>query len=315
MSGLQTILSRLGHGQDPVDTMPSLNLSGATPSSKKPHTPRTATATTSTHTNTPRRNVAQTPLPDSGEEQIGSLADDNFGAVNVSVLDGQEDSDDEDSEIPDDEEEDVDEEPIVPPAPTAPKPGTKLFHMVIYLAPGDYHRIHAPAAFNIRNLRHFPGTLFPISPLVARLIPNLFSLNERVVLSGSGPFGFFSMTAVGAYNVGSMSFNFDKSVITNRLRRDFRNPNLRMFTFGGCGCYAYNSTYPGDGIRLAKGQELGRFNLGSTVVLIFEAPADFTFSVLPGDKVGHIALHTSNTAVDPSQCISHRISGVGGRWS
>jgi phosphatidylserine decarboxylase len=283
---MQTILSRLGHGV--VEPMPSLSLSGApSSSSKKTHTPRTATASTATRTKTPRRNSAQTLTPESGEEQVGSLADDNFGAVNVSVLDGQEDSDDEDSEIPDDDddEDDLNEESIAPPVPMAPKPGTKLFHMVIYLAPGDYHRIHAPVAFNIRNLRHFPGTLFPISPLVARLIPNLFSLNERVVLSGSGPFGFFSMTAVGAYNVGSMSFNFDKSVITNRLRRDFRNPNLRMFTFGGCGCYAYNSTYPGDGIRLAKGQELGRFNLGSTVVLIFEAPADFTFTVLPGDKV------------------------------
>ncbi len=91
--------------------------------------------------------------------------------------------------------------------------------MVVYLAPGDYHRIHAPAHFSIEHSRHFPGTLFPISPLVARMIPNLFALNERVVLSGQWPHGFFSMTAVGAYNVGSMTFDFDR-VIQVRLVAD-----------------------------------------------------------------------------------------------
>ena len=64
---------------------------------------------------------------------------------------------------------------------------------------------------------------------------------------------------------------------TNRLRRDFTNPNLRLFSTGGFGCYAYNHFYAG-GVALLKGQELGRFNLGSTVVMIFEAPADFQFT-------------------------------------
>ncbi len=145
-----------------------------------------------------------------GEDVIGSVADDNFGAVGVSVLAGQEDSDQDD---------DHDDAVLAPTSDgedeAAPTPGrgkktqqaaeaqTKLFHMVIYLAPGDYHRIHSPARFTVEASRHFPGTLFPISPLVARLIPNLFSLNERVVLSGAWPHGFFSITAVGAYNVPS----------------------------------------------------------------------------------------------------------------
>ena len=161
-----------------------------------------------------------------------------------------------------------------------------LFHIVIYLAPGDYHRIHAPASFSISNVRHFPGTLFPISPIVARLIPNLFALNERVVLKGSWEYGFFSLTAVGAYNVGSMTFSFEDSVVTNRLRRDYHNPNL---SYGGCGCYAYNFEY-NPPIQITKGEEIGKFHLGSTVVLVFEAPFNaardiFQFAKSMGDIV------------------------------
>ena len=70
-------------------------------------------------------------------------------------------------------------------------------------APGDYHRFHSPADATFSAIRHFPGTLFPISPLVARLIPSLFALNERVVMEGSWPYGSFHYVAVGAYNVGS----------------------------------------------------------------------------------------------------------------
>lgn len=164
---------------------------------------------------------------------------------------------------------------------------TRLYHAVIYLAPGDYHRFHSPADFKVTHLRHFPGTLFPISPIVARLIPNLFALNERVVLSGSWEYGFFSMTAVGAYNVGSIAINFESRLRTNKLRRDFRCPNLELFSFGGVGCYAYENEYP-EPIELKRGDEIGRFNLGSTIVLVFEAPENFVFTVGTGSviKVG-----------------------------
>jgi phosphatidylserine decarboxylase len=119
--------------------------------------------------------------------------------------------------------------------PPSPSPSTIrttktcLYHAVIYLAPGDYHRFHAPANFTVKHLRHFPGTLFPISPIVARLIPNLFALNERVVLTGTWEYGFFSMTAVGAYNVGSIAMNFESRLKTNKLRRDYKCPNLELF--------------------------------------------------------------------------------------
>ena len=161
----------------------------------------------------------------------------------------------------------------------------KLWHCVLYLAPGDYHRIHSAADCTVSTLRHFPGTLFPISPVVARLVPNLFALNERVVLAGQWQHGFFSSTAVGAYHVGSMAFNFDRTVRTNKLRRDYRNPNLSLLSTRDLGAYAYDFSYPS--IPFAKGQEVGTFKLGSTIVLVFEVPdnAKFNFAVQPGQKV------------------------------
>ena len=163
----------------------------------------------------------------------------------------------------------------------------RLYHCVLYLAPGDYHRIHSGADCSVTLLRHFPGTLFPISPVVARLVPNLFALNERVVLAGAWSHGFYSATAVGAYHVGSMAFNFDKNVRTNRLRRDFRNPNLSLMSNKGLGAYAYDFEYPEGTLAFAKGDEVGTFKLGSTIVLVFEVPADaeFEFLVSPGQKV------------------------------
>ena len=81
--------------------------------------------------------------------------------------------------------------------------------------------------------------------------------------------GFYSLSPVGAYNVGSIIINFDPEVRTNVITRDFRCPNLRYFSYKGVGTYAYQKQYE-PSIDLAKGDELGAFNLGSTVVLFFE---------------------------------------------
>jgi len=161
-------------------------------------------------------------------------------------------------------------------------PSKKLYHCVLYLAPGDYHRIHSPTDWTILKRRHFPGTLFPVSPSFRKLIPNLLALNERISLSGQWEQGFFSLSPVGAYNVGSISLNFD-DVKTNYLRRDFRCPNLRYFSFGGVGTHAYEHEYK-QPVSLKKGDEMGLFNLGSTVVLVFESE-NFDFHVRAGQKV------------------------------
>ncbi|KAF9490124.1 phosphatidylserine decarboxylase [Pleurotus eryngii] len=158
------------------------------------------------------------------------------------------------------------------------KPGNQLFFTVIYLAPGDYHRFHSPTAWVVEKRRHFVGELFSVSPYMAKRLENLFVLNERVALLGRWKYGFFSMVPVGATNVGSIKVNFDQALRTN-LRGKPPPP----------GTYAeavYSAASPIlNGQPLTPAQEMGGFCLGSTIVLVFEAPESFEFSVHPGQKV------------------------------
>lgn len=104
-----------------------------------------------------------------------------------------------------------------------------------------------------------------MSPYIAKRIPNLFTLNERVAILGRWRHGFFSMVPVGATNVGSIHVNFDRDLRTNNLLQ--KKPD---------GCYA-EATYTNSstllrGHALHKGEEMGGFSLGSTIILVFEAP-------------------------------------------
>lgn len=148
--------------------------------------------------------------------------------------------------------------------PNAP---TKLFFCVIYLAPGDYHRYHSPVSWVVELRRHFAGELFSVSPWLQRTLPNLFTLNERVALLGRWKHGLFTMTPVGATNVGSIIVNFDKDLRTNWVGKRADGPP------GVCSeaSYAAGSKLLG-GWPVKKGEEMGGFKLGSTVVLVFEAP-------------------------------------------
>ncbi|EGC39514.1 hypothetical protein DICPUDRAFT_147678 [Dictyostelium purpureum] len=165
---------------------------------------------------------------------------------------------------------------------------SKLYHCILYLSPGDYHRIHSSEEWSIQNRQHFPGTLFPVNKPFLKLIPSLFALNERIVLTGEWQHGFYSLTAVGAYNVGSISLNFDEETRTNCITRDFRCKNLEYFSWNGVGTHSYDLTYESP-IPQERGQEIGQFHLGSTVVLIFEAK-DFEFTIKQGDycKMGSL---------------------------
>ncbi|PPQ82220.1 hypothetical protein CVT25_008075 [Psilocybe cyanescens] len=158
------------------------------------------------------------------------------------------------------------------------RPGNSLFFSVIYLAPGDYHRFHSPTAWVVEKRRHFVGDLFSVSPWMAKRLENLFVLNERVALLGRWKHGFFGMVPVGATNVGSIKINFDEALRTNRRGR--RPPP---------GAYAeavYSAASPIlRGQPLTPAEEMGGFCLGSTIVLVFEAPSDFEFTVHPGQKV------------------------------
>ncbi|KAK2464864.1 hypothetical protein APHAL10511_002940 [Amanita phalloides] len=158
------------------------------------------------------------------------------------------------------------------------RPGNSLFFTVIYLAPGDYHRFHSPTAWVVEKRRHFVGELFSVSPWMAKRLEGLFVLNERVALLGKWRFGFFGMVPVGATNVGSIVVNFDQNLRTNVRGR--RPPP------GTYNEAVYSSASPLlNGQPLVPAQEMGGFKLGSTVVLVFEAPDDFEFAVRAGQKV------------------------------
>ncbi|EPY51422.1 phosphatidylserine decarboxylase Psd2 [Schizosaccharomyces cryophilus OY26] len=159
------------------------------------------------------------------------------------------------------------------------QPNNLLFYSVIYLAPGDYHRFHSPADWVIESRRHFSGELFSVSPFLARRLHNLFVLNERVALLGRYKHGFMSMIPVGATNVGSIVIDCDPTLSTNRMV-------LRKKSLGSFQEAAYSDASPIlNGVPINRGEQLGRFQLGSTVVLVFEAPADFKFSTHQGQYV------------------------------
>lgn len=145
----------------------------------------------------------------------------------------------------------------------------ELYQIIVYLAPGDYHRFHSPAHTHIKYRRHFQGDLLSVNPCVACWIPDLFVLNERAAYMGDWKHGFFSMVMVGATNVGSIKVHCDDTLLTNSKRwsKGVRHKDLPLSS------------------PWEKGQEVGEFRMGSTVVLLFEAPKSFQFSVVGGDKV------------------------------
>ncbi|KAK9383787.1 phosphatidylserine decarboxylase-domain-containing protein, partial [Kockiozyma suomiensis] len=160
-------------------------------------------------------------------------------------------------------------------------PDHDMFFCVIYLAPGDYHRFHSPAAWVAETRRHFAGELYSVAPYFQHRLSGLFVLNERVALLGRWRHGFFSMTPVGATNVGSIKVHFDKDLKTNDPHHKHRNVDKPV---------CYEATYANaskllGGYPLEKGQQMGGFELGSTVVLVFEAPKKFRFNVKEGQHV------------------------------
>ena len=129
----------------------------------------------------------------------------------------------------------------------------------IYLSPKDYHRIHMPCDGRLLRMIHVPGDLFSVNPTTARGVPGLFARNERVVCIFEGAHGPFVMVLVGATIVGSMATVWHGIV----------NPP-RPGTVG-------EWHYTDQQIHLAQGHEMGRFLLGSTVVLLFP-PKQITFT-------------------------------------
>ncbi|NRR29716.1 phosphatidylserine decarboxylase [Oxalobacteraceae bacterium] len=121
----------------------------------------------------------------------------------------------------------------------------------LYLSPRDYHRIHMPCDGKLTRMIYIPGELFSVNPTTARGIPGLFARNERVVCVFDTARGPFVMTLVGATIVGSMA------TVWHGVVNPPRAPQICEWT------------YADKNIVLKKGEELGRFLLGSTVVMLF----------------------------------------------
>ncbi len=138
----------------------------------------------------------------------------------------------------------------------------------LYLSPRDYHRIHMPAAGELRRMLHVPGDLFSVNPTTARGVPGLFARNERVVCVfggvGADPRPWV-LVLVGATIVGSMA------TVWHGLVNPPRPGTVREWR------YEYGQ------VRLAQGEEMGRFLLGSTVVMLMPpGPLNFNPVWAPG---------------------------------
>ena len=146
----------------------------------------------------------------------------------------------------------------------------------LYLSPKDYHRIHMPCEGRLKSMAYVPGDLFSVNPTTAANVPNLFARNERVVCEfESAQHGTFVMVLVGATIVGSMA------TVWHGLVNPPRSDNIRTWS------------YLDKNITLKQGDEMGRFLLGSTVVMLFQKDAlqfnaDWqpTHSIKLGEKMG-----------------------------
>ena len=121
----------------------------------------------------------------------------------------------------------------------------------LYLSPKDYHRVHMPCDGRLLRMIHVPGELFSVNPTTASGVPGLFARNERVVCVFDSAFGPFVLALVGATIVGSMA------TVWHGIVNSPRSAILREWS------------YHDQGVHLAQGAEMGRFLLGSTVVMLF----------------------------------------------
>jgi len=138
----------------------------------------------------------------------------------------------------------------------------------LYLAPYNYHRIHMPVDGRLLATRYVPGTLFSVNAATARTIPNLFARNERVICEFETALGPLALVLVGALFVGSI-----ETVYAGEI-----NPPPARGS-------AVRDIAAGNGRQFARGQELARFNMGSTVVALFGRGVRFADRLGPGAAV------------------------------
>ncbi len=141
----------------------------------------------------------------------------------------------------------------------------------LYLSPRDYHRIHMPCDGRLMRMIYVPGELFSVNPVTARGVPGLFARNERVVCVFDTARGPFVLVLVGATIVGSMA------TVWHGVVNPPRGKKVREWTYPDASAPA---------ISLRQGEEMGRFLLGSTVVMLFpKGPLRFNPEWAPGRHI------------------------------
>ncbi|MGM0575100.1 MAG: archaetidylserine decarboxylase [Myxococcota bacterium] len=137
----------------------------------------------------------------------------------------------------------------------------------LYLSPSDYHRVHSPATGVIRSWRHVPGRLYPVNTLAVRHVDALYTINERVVIQmDTERFGPMAVVLVGATNVGRITLSFTDDP-------------------GRWNAFRATHVVPERPIEVRRGDEIGVFNLGSTVVLLAGRRDLEPAGVLPGEHL------------------------------
>ncbi|AFL73342.1 archaetidylserine decarboxylase [Thiocystis violascens] len=141
----------------------------------------------------------------------------------------------------------------------------------IYLSPSDYHRIHMPLAGALAEMTYAPGRLFSVNNSTAKLVPGLFARNERVICRFATEAGDMAMVLVGAIFVGGIETVWAGAITPPHSGRALQHWEYRN---------------DADPIRLARGAEMGRFNLGSTVILLFPpGRVAWDTNLAPGQQV------------------------------
>jgi len=126
-------------------------------------------------------------------------------------------------------------------------------YITLYLSPGDYHRIHSPVSGRITGFFNIPGKLYTVQEFMVRGFKGLFAVNERLITYIYTDYGAVAVCKIGAINVGKISLTYDHSV-TNKF---FRSKNEHIYK---------EDKKP----LVKKGDQIGIFNLGSTVIILFE---------------------------------------------
>jgi phosphatidylserine decarboxylase len=168
-------------------------------------------------------------------------------------------------------------------------------YATIYLSPRDYHRVHTPVDGRLIRYEYIPGALWPVNPLVASRRDRLLSRNERVVITiDAGRLGMVAIVMVGAAGVGNIALQYAPESVTWRASGERRRIELDH--------------------ELSRGDELGAFRLGSTVVMVFQPgpvhlAGDVGEVVRFGERMGSFTFGSAHGA-DPNRSVTR---GGGGR--